>query len=144
MPSAGQINFFNEGISFRLLQKRALRHWILEVLNRSDKSCQGINFIFCSDRYLLEMNKSYLQHDYLTDILTFPVALPASEIAADIFISIDRVRDNANTFKVPFTEELHRVMIHGILHLLGYRDKSKAEEKRMRSLEDKMLLLRKF
>ncbi len=144
MPSSGQINFFSEGISFRLQQKRALRTWIVEVLSRFGKSCHAINFIFCSDRFLLEMNKSFLKHDYFTDILTFPVKLPGNDVAADIFISIDRVRENANKFEVSFMEELHRVMIHGILHLMGYRDKLQPEKKRMRKMEDKMLGLRDF
>ena len=99
--------------------------------------------MFCSDEHLLEMNRSYLEHDYYTDIITFDY-VEENVVSGDLFISIDRVRDNAKTLGQSVREELHRVMVHGLLHLLGYHDKSKEEQVEMRSKEDYYLTLRNF
>jgi probable rRNA maturation factor len=99
--------------------------------------------IFCSDEHLLQINKDHLQHDYYTDIITFDYTVE-DIISGDLFISVDRVQDNADEFDVLFQDELHRVCVHGLLHLCGYKDKSDEDEKRMREKEDEMLMLRKF
>ena len=100
---------------------------------------QSINYIFCSDDYLLELNKQYLNHNTLTDIITFELNAPGEPILSDIFISIDRVKENAKTLEIPFKQELHRVIFHGALHLCGYKDKKKEEQKLMRRKEDEYL-----
>jgi rRNA maturation RNase YbeY len=139
------IYFFSEGVSFILRNKIKIRNWILNII-LSENYIEGqINFIFCSDKYLNKANLKYLQHDTFTDIITFDTSEKQIEISGDIFISIERVRDNAKSYKVLFTNELHRVMIHGILHLIGYNDKTKEEKVIMRRKEDYYLsLLPKF
>src|ERR1044071_3674818 len=102
-----------------------------------------VNVIFCSDDYLLEMNREHLDHDYYTDIITFDYSEEAV-VSGDLFISVDRVSDNASGLSVSFLDELNRVCVHGLLHLCGYKDKSEAEELLMRSKEDEMLALRLF
>lgn len=98
-----------------------------------------MTYIFCSDEYLLNINKAHLQHDYYTDIITFDLSVSKSETIGEIYISIDRVRDNAANLKVSIKEELHRVIFHGALHLCGYKDKTPKHEKEMRRAEDKYL-----
>lgn len=105
---------------------------------------EDINYIFCSDRYLLKMNKDYLSHNYYTDIITFDNSTSQGKVEADIFISSDRVRANAETFKSNFRDELHRVMIHGALHLMGFKDKNAKDEKAMRKAEEFWLAKRRF
>jgi len=99
-----------------------------------------VSFIFCDDEYLLDINKRFLNHDYYTDIISFDNTM-GTEINGDIFISIERVKDNASEFSVTFVEELHRVIIHGVLHFCGYKDKSDSEEKEMRAKENEKLRL---
>ncbi len=138
------INFFIEDIPFSLKQKIHLRKWIVNCINAEGFKLRELSFIFCSDRYLLEMNKEYLNHDTLTDIITFDNSEQEGHIVGDIFISVDRVRENAINFKVPKCDELHRVMIHGTLHLLGYPDKGKAAKAVMTQKEDFYLSARTF
>lgn len=133
-----KIEFFTEGISFKLKGKLKLRKWISEVCQSELKSVSYLNFVFCSDDYLLEINRNYLKHDYYTDIVTFPYNDEKS-ISADIFISIHRVKDNASLLNIEFEKELHRVMIHGVLHLLGYDDHSETQRKSMRAKENACL-----
>lgn len=116
----------------------------MEVLNKESVIVGNINYIICSDNYLLEINRRYLDHDYYTDIITFPSSEPPEPIEADIFISIDRVRENAATLEKAFSNEFHRVLVHGILHLLGYNDSSNREKQEMRIKEDSCLSLRDF
>jgi probable rRNA maturation factor len=137
------IYFHAENISFQLKQKMLLKRWIKHVISAEQKIPGDINYIFVSDEALLEMNRNVLNHDYYTDIITFDYC-EESSISGDLFISIDRVNENSMTEKTVFENELHRVMIHGILHLCGYGDKSKAEEKKMRAKEDFYLNLRNF
>jgi rRNA maturation RNase YbeY len=111
---------------------------LIDLVSEEVKILGDISIIFVSDEYLLEMNQSYLNHDYYTDIITFDYC-KGNVISGDLFISVDRVRENADTFNVAFLFELHRVMIHGVLHLCGYKDKSIEEEKQMRILENKYL-----
>lgn len=117
--------------------------WYANVCSVEKKELGDLSVIFCSDEHLLEMNKEYLQHDYYTDIITFDYT-EGDLVSGDLFISVDRVRDNADQFDSIFQDELHRVCIHGLLHLCGYKDKSEADEELMRSKENEMLLLREF
>jgi probable rRNA maturation factor len=135
------IYFFNEGVSYVLCNKKNIRKWIISALALEKYVPTNINYIFCSDQYLNTTNVTYLKHDTYTDIITFDTSDNEDEISGDIFISIDRVKDNARIFNVPFESELKRVMIHGILHLIGYKDKSKKEKELMRAKEDYYLSL---
>lgn len=138
------INFFQEDINFTLPNKTAVRNWINNTISAENYSLSELNFIFCSDVYLLEINKQYLNHDTYTDIITFDNSEEEGVIVGDIFLSIERIKENAQTFKVPFKDELHRVIIHGTLHLLGYPDKKKEEKALMTQKEDFYLSLRKI
>jgi probable rRNA maturation factor len=138
------IHFFSEDIPFNLKQKTLLRTWIGNTIRAENHQLRELNFIFCSDAYLLNLNKEYLNHDTLTDIITFDNGNEQGLITGDIFISIDRVRENALNYKVNEKDELHRVMIHGTLHLLGYPDKGKEAKALMTSKEDQYLLKRDF
>ncbi|MBD3748427.1 MAG: rRNA maturation RNase YbeY [Sphingobacteriales bacterium] len=130
------IYFFNEGISYKIKEINKLRAWINQTIENEKHQLIELNFIFCSDVYLLKINQQYLNHDTYTDIITFDNGDISGEIYGDIFISIDRVKENAKSFKTTLNNELHRVIIHGTLHLLGYKDKSKAEKDLMTQKED--------
>ena len=117
-----------------------VRHWLLKLILSFDKDLENINYIFCSDDYLLEINKTYLNHDYYTDIITFPYRQD-DVVESDIFISLDRVLENSTELNVSFEDELHRVIVHGVLHLCGLKDKSDEEASRMRKAEDEALKL---
>lgn len=143
MPSPS-IHFFSEEIDFTLKQKGLIRNWIRQTVIDENYRLRELNFIFCSDQYLLGINKEYLDHDTYTDIVTFDNSEEDKVIVGDIFISIDRIRENAQQFQVAERDELHRVMIHGTLHLLGYKDKSKTEKALMTRKEDEYLLKRSF
>lgn len=138
------IHFFTEDISYTLEQKALVRNWISNTIVEEDYKLQELNFIFCTDKYLLSINQQYLQHDTYTDIITFDNSNKNFEISGDVFISLDRVRENALNFKVNEKDELHRVMIHGTLHLLGYSDKEKAAKVVMAEKENRYLLKRSF
>lgn len=130
------INFFSEDTDYKPKHKTALRTWIMETIREEGYKADEISIILCSDPYLLAVNKQYLQHDTYTDIVTFDNSEEAEVIAGDIFISIDRVQENAAKFGVAERDELHRVIIHGILHLCGYGDKNKEDKTRMTEKED--------
>lgn len=134
------ISFQNQTISFKLKEKTRLKAWIKAVTEKEQHRLGDINYIFCTDDELLDINLQHLNHNTYTDIITFDYT-EGNRISSDIFISVDRVEENAKKFKVAFEEELHRVMIHGILHLCGYKDKSKADAKLMRMKEDASLKL---
>ena len=134
MPA--KINFFAEETDFKLKNKKLLRTWVEQTLLAEKRILKEINFIFCNDAYLLKINQEYLQHDTYTDIITFDNSETAEEIVSDIFISVERAAENALSFQTPFLQELHRVMIHGVLHLAGYKDKSAKDVKTMRSKEN--------
>jgi rRNA maturation RNase YbeY len=136
------IRFFTEDISFSLDKKDKTTTWIEQVLQNEGYRAKNINYIFCSDNHLLALNKQYLNHDTLTDIITFDSSEQAKNIEADIFISIDRVKENAHSLKKDFADELHRVIIHGLLHLFGLSDKTEVEKQEMRKKEDACLSLR--
>ena len=118
-----------------------MKQFIISLFRREKKPLAELNYIFCSDQRLLEINRQFLQHDFYTDIITFPLSDPGQPISGEIYISVDRVRDNAAAFGSSITKELHRVIFHGALHLCGYKDKSPREEKIMRKMEDHYLAL---
>jgi probable rRNA maturation factor len=124
---------------FSLNNKTTLKKFVLQLFENEGKTVNEINFIFCSDDYLIKINKEYLSHDFYTDIITFPLNTEQEAVKADVFISIERVKENANTLNLYFKDELHRVMIHGSLHLCGYGDKTKSQKKMMRLKEDEYL-----
>ncbi|MFB0938627.1 MAG: rRNA maturation RNase YbeY [Urechidicola sp.] len=134
---------YNNEIEFKFEYSEKVSNWISEVIVNEDYEEWEINYIFCSDDSLLEKNIKFLNHNTLTDIISFDYTM-GKLISGDIFISIDRVIENAKAFKVSFSDELNRVMVHGILHYCDYKDKSKEEKKLMRSKEDYYLSLRKF
>jgi probable rRNA maturation factor len=138
------IHFFSEDIQFILKKKNAVKTWIRNATVAEGQSVGELTFVFCSDEYLLNINKTYLHHDTYTDIITFDNSEIHGTLTGDIFISIDRIRENAQTFQVSETEELHRVMIHGVLHLLGYSDKSGPAKKSMTAKENEYLQKRDF
>ncbi len=126
------------------MKPEALKKWILLAFKENETAVLGINYIFCSDKYLLKLNKEYLGHNYFTDIITFDNSKEKGTAEADVFISSDRVMANAKKFKSTFRDELHRVMIHGALHLMGYDDKTPKAEKAMRQAEEYWLRKRSF
>ncbi|GHA64675.1 rRNA maturation RNase YbeY [Pontibacter akesuensis] len=138
------IEFFSEDIDFELENPDQVADWIATVIEQHDQELVNLTYIFCSDDYLHEINVEYLDHDTLTDIITFSNADIEGTVEGDLFISIDRVRDNAQDLGIAFTDELHRVIIHGVLHLIGFTDKTEEDETLMRKEEDSSLSLRKF
>ena len=137
------VNFFSQDLRFKLKAPRKTSLWIKAVIKKEQgKLCQ-LNYVFCSDEYLRTINTQYLNHNTYTDIITFDNSESGSEIEGDIFISIERVKENAMNLKVEFDVELHRVLIHGVLHLLGYSDKNATKKGEMRKKEDAYLSLRK-
>jgi len=125
---------------FKLSHPEKHTDWILDATKERNHSVGALNFIFCSDDYLLDINQRFLQHDYLTDIITFPTE-DGDGLNGDIFISVERVKENAVLYEVGFEEEMRRVMIHGVLHLMGYNDHTPEEKETIRSEEDAMLKL---
>ena len=117
--SKAAIHFFSEEISFTLKHKTIIRYWLRDTINAEGYVLEELNFIFCSDDYFLGINQQYLDHDTYTDVITFDNSEAEKTIVGDIFISIDRIKENASTFKHEFMDELCRVMVHGTLHLLG-------------------------
>lgn len=131
------IDFHFHEIQIFPFPEKQFREWILFLIKNEQYVTGDINIIFCSDQYLYEMNVSYLNHDYYTDVITFDYSNPEIKlVSGDIFISIDRIADNAKTNGFPFLTELLRVVFHGVLHLIGYKDKSKDEKKIMTLKED--------
>jgi probable rRNA maturation factor len=137
----------NARIQFHILQKISLeertrlKQFLITLFKKEKKALAELSYIFCSDQRLLEINRQFLQHDFYTDIITFPLSNPGQPISGEIYISVDRVRDNAKEFGSSVKKELHRVIFHGALHLCGYKDKSPRDEKLMRKMEDKYLAL---
>jgi len=138
------ISFFEEDIQFRLKDKALVRQWITDSVIKEGFKLKELNYIFCSDTYLLQINQQYLDHDTYTDIVTFDNSEEEGKIISDIFISIERIRENALKFNVAETDELHRVIIHGALHLLGYKDKTATDKQKMTQKEDFYLSRRTF
>ena len=134
------ITFSNNDIKFSLKEKTRLKKWITQVVEKQKKRVGDIGYLFCDDEYILQVNREYLDHDTYTDIITFDY-VEGDVISGDILISIDRVGENAKTFGCTFEHELHRVIIHGVLHLLGGKDKTPAEAGSMRKKENSALAL---
>lgn len=139
-----RILFFSDGITFTLRDKAKVRSWLDRIAATHKKKIAGLNYVFVSDRKLLGMNQHFLNHNTLTDIITFQNEAPKGSIAGEIFISVDRVKDNAQKFNQSRKEELCRVMAHGLLHLCGFKDKTEKDQRVMRSQEEKALDLRTF
>jgi rRNA maturation RNase YbeY len=136
------INFFSEEIDFKVKYKNIVRKWIRFVITSEKKSVGNINYIFSSDEYLLKINVKYLEHDYYTDIITFDYN-NGDIINGDVYISVERVIENTDIYSCSIGEEFNRVMVHGILHLLGYKDKTPKQIKVMRKKEDDYLVFLK-
>lgn len=134
------IYFFKEGVKFKFLKREHVVRWVKRVIRFEGGKCGVINVVFCSDKYLLGLNKRFLNRDYFTDIITFDTSAKGV-ISGEIYISIDRVIENAKNLKLSFRSELNRVIIHGILHLLGYDDSTNAQKEEMRIKEDACLSL---
>ena len=135
------IRYFSESIKFDLQGKLANNRWLRFVAEAEAKRIGDVNIIFCSDPYIQDVNINYLGHDYYTDIITFDY-VEGNVLSGDLFISIDSVRENASFYGAEFPTELRRVMVHGLLHLIGYDDHTPEEQKEMRSKEDYYLSLR--
>ncbi len=135
--------FFNSEAGFELTNEASVAAWIETVIRQEEKKQGEVNYIFCDDVFLHEMNVKYLKHNELTDIISFDYAMGAL-ISGDIFISVERVRENALEFNARFEDELHRVIVHGVLHFCGYKDKTEVQKKQMRAKEDYYLSLRTF
>jgi len=134
------ITYQTEGVKMPVIQKKVITTWIKSVAESYGKKVGEIAYIFCSDEKILEVNRTYLEHDYYTDIITFDYT-EGNKIAGDLFISLDTVATNADQFKSSFQEELHRVIIHGILHLCGMDDKGPGEREQMEAAENKALMM---
>ncbi len=141
MAKPGNIYFFPEGVKFDLKGKRKIRQWLIQAVENEKHKLGILNFIFTSDDILFELNQQYLGHSTLTDIITFDLSESKTKLEGDIYISIDRAKENAGLFREPVEREVNRLMIHGVLHLAGYEDKTKAEKAEMRSKEDYYLSL---
>jgi probable rRNA maturation factor len=137
----GKIFFFTEEIKFNLPEKKNTKNWISTIVSNENKILGNLNFIFCSDKYLHDLNKKYLHHDTFTDIITFDYSETLNNISGDIYISIDRVKDNSVKYKCDFSKELYRVISHGVLHLIGYNDKITKDALIIRQKEDYYLSL---
>ena len=138
------IEVFYEDARIIMNDPEQTKEWIKRIIEAEGKQISHINYIFCPDEYLHTLNLKHLNHDFYTDVITFDLSNEARTIEADIFISIDRVEENSKSLKNHFDHELHRVMIHGVIHLLGYNDKSEEDKHVMRKKEDSCLSLYQF
>jgi rRNA maturation RNase YbeY len=129
---------FNYETEFELQNEPDFSKWLSSVILSENKKEGEINYIFCDDNYLLEINQQYLDHDTLTDIISFDYSV-GNEINGDIFVSVERVKENASDYKVTFHEEIQRVLVHGILHYCGYKDKTESDERIMRFKEEEKM-----
>ena len=136
-----KIQFFFEGSNPNLKHRKKLKSFISLIFNRENKKLEAINFIFANDKMIHGINKKFLSHDFLTDVVTFELSNEKDPVIAEVYISCDRVRFNAKMHKTSFGKELHRVIFHGILHLCGYTDKGIGQMRKMRSKEDEYLSL---
>ena len=135
------IHFFTEEISFALKEKLNRKRWLTKIATNAGFKIKELNYVFCSEEYLYQMNRNYLKHDTYTDIITFDNSEKKDEIEGDIFVSIDRVRENAKTHNQEVETEMNRVLAHGLLHLMGYKDKTKEEAALMRIKEEESIKL---
>jgi probable rRNA maturation factor len=138
------VRFFEEDIAYKLKHKTSVKSWVNDTIVAEGFILKELNYIFCSDDYLLKVNREYLDHDTFTDIITFDNSEKEKVVIGDVFISIDRIRENSQKFNVTETNELHRVIIHGALHLVGYKDKTAVTKQKMTEKEDFYLNKRGF
>jgi rRNA maturation RNase YbeY len=136
------IEFYSE-TDFKIEDTKALSHWISEIILHENHELGDLTYVFCDDAYLHKLNLQFLNHDTLTDIISFDNSL-GKQIHGEIYISVERVKENAGTYQVAFLEELHRVIIHGVLHFCGYKDKTKKQQETMSRKENEALDLRTF
>jgi len=136
------IEFYSE-TDFKIKDTKALSHWISEIILHENHELGDLTYVFCDDAYLHKLNLQFLNHDTLTDIISFDNSL-GKQIHGEIYISVERVKENAGTYQVAFLEELHRVIIHGVLHFCGYKDKTKKQQETMSCKENEALDLRTF
>ena len=136
------IEFYSE-TDFKIEDTKALSHWISEIILHENHELGDLTYVFCDDAYLHKLNVQFLNHDTLTDIISFDNSL-GKQIHGEIYISVERVKENARTYQVAFLEELHRVIIHGVLHFCGYKDKTKKQQETMSCRENEALDLRTF
>ncbi len=134
--SQSKVCFFFQGVKISLAKRTQLKKYIQSIFKREGKELMSINYIFCTDKALLEINRQFLTHDFYTDIITFGLSEKGTPIQSEIYISVDRVKDNARQLGVSFKSELHRVIFHGVLHLCGYKDKSRRDLEKMRGKEE--------
>lgn len=140
MKVTGTIQFFSEDITYVLKNKRLIRTWLSRLFLNEGLDVDEVNYIFCSDRYLYDLNVKFLEHETLTDTITFTYSADNESVVGDVFISYDRVRDNARDLKIKVYDELLRLLAHGALHLCGYNDKSPEEKRHMTNKEEFYLL----
>ncbi len=131
--------FFFQETKITLSERKRLKAFIDKIFKKNGKGLKTLSYVFCTDHFLLEINRKFLQHDYYTDIVTFDLSNSDKEVEGDIYISVDRVRENARNFNRTIKEELHRVIFHGALHLCGFKDNTKKGKEKMTSIEDKCL-----
>jgi rRNA maturation RNase YbeY len=141
MGLSQNIYFFLEEVRYNLKDKGKTRHWIIKAAENEDYTVGTLNIIFTNDNILLTLNTEYLRHSTLTDIITFDMSEKRGEIAGDIFISVDRAKENSKEYGVNLSNEVRRLIIHGVLHLMGYKDKTQAEKELMREKEEFYLSL---
>ena len=134
-----KVHFFSHDITTSLKNTAILKHFIELIFKKEMQSLKTINYIFCSDRVILEINKKYLNHDFYTDVITFDLSPDNKAISAEVYIGIERIRDNAKQLGFSTKVELHRVLFHAALHLCGYNDKKKKDKELMRKKEDELL-----
>ena len=130
---------FNYNTKLSLANRTELKAFLKTIIKLENKKAKSLNFIFCSDKYLLQINKAFLNHNYFTDIITFDLSDSKKEISGEIYISVDRVKDNARIYNTSIKKEVHRVIFHGVLHLCGYGDKTKPQKKTMTNRENHYL-----
>ena len=141
MTGESKIYFFLEEVSYKLKHKIKIREWIVKTAENEGFTIGTLNYVLTNDNVLVQLNKEYLRHLTLTDIITFDLSEKRGDLTGDIYISVDRARENAKEFKVSLSNELSRLMIHGVLHLMGYKDKSREEKRLMRAKEEFYLSL---
>jgi probable rRNA maturation factor len=140
MTIAPNIHFFFKNVTVGLPERTKLKRFIQTIFRREGKKLKSLNYVFCSDEKLLKINKTYLKHDFYTDIVTFDLSENSRQVTGEVYISVDRVRENANLFKTTLREELLRVIFHGALHLCGYEDRSPRQKALMRRKENFYLM----
>ena len=134
------ITFYNKDTKTQLPAKKRLKAFLMDFVGSKSYHIESVSIILCTDKYVREMNKKYLGHDYVTDILTFELPASGIQIEGELYISVDTVKRNSSDLNIPFLTELHRVIFHGVLHLLGYNDATAGEIKKIRKLEDLLLI----